>query len=230
MKSVSLVDAKAHLSDLVTRAAQGEIVTITRHGKPIAQIVPARAPRKKIEIARLQTVIARYSRGKPEDSAALLRRMRDKSRYSRLCVDTPVLVAALTDETATARSQRFLAAAEPAELAINARVITEFSSALSIKVRTGQLAPAQRNAGVLTEFTRLIGNSSTFCRFRSRRLQRRRGFVDQLAYGLRAGDALHLAVAIEHGAMLVSLDKRLVEAGTCARGLDAAAVAARGER
>ena len=80
MKSVSLVDAKAHLSDLVTRAAQGEIVTITRHGKPIAQIVPARAPRNKIEIARLQTV-SRATPRQAEDSAALLRRMRDESRY-----------------------------------------------------------------------------------------------------------------------------------------------------
>ena len=131
----------------------------------------------------------------------------------RLCVDTPVLVAALTDETATARSQRFLAAAEPAELAIDARVITEFSSALSIKVRTGQLAPAQRNA-VLTEFTRLIGNSFDVLPVSVATFATAARFVDQLAYGLRAGDALHLAVAIEHGAMLVSLDKRLVEAGT----------------
>lgn len=34
------------------------------------------------------------------------------------------------------------------------------------------------------------------------------------AIGLRAGDALHLAVAAEHGAVLVSLDRRLVEAGS----------------
>ena len=75
-----------------------------------------------------------------------------------LCIDTSVLVAALTDEAATERSQSFLAEAEPGELAIDAWVITEFSSALSIKVRTGQLAPAQRNS-VLREFTRLIGES-----------------------------------------------------------------------
>ncbi|WP_367187042.1 PIN domain-containing protein [Neomegalonema sp.] len=36
-------------------------------------------------------------------------------------------------------------------------------------------------------------------------------FSDQYALGLRAGEALHLAIAAETGATLVSLDKRLVE-------------------
>jgi predicted nucleic acid-binding protein len=38
------------------------------------------------------------------------------------------------------------------------------------------------------------------------------GYAGQTALGLRAGDALHLAVAAEQGATLVSLDRRLVEA------------------
>ena len=80
MKNVSLVDAKAHLSDLVTRVSQGEIVTITRRGKPVAQIVPARPPRRKIEIARLRAVSG-ATPPQTEDGAALLRRMRDDSRY-----------------------------------------------------------------------------------------------------------------------------------------------------
>jgi hypothetical protein len=37
--------------------------------------------------------------------------------------------------------------------------------------------------------------------------------VDQQGLGLRAGDALHLAVAAEHGATLWTLDVRLAEAG-----------------
>jgi predicted nucleic acid-binding protein len=38
-------------------------------------------------------------------------------------------------------------------------------------------------------------------------------FVDQHALGLRAGDALHLAIASEHGATVFTLDQRLAEAG-----------------
>jgi uncharacterized protein len=38
-------------------------------------------------------------------------------------------------------------------------------------------------------------------------------FADQQALGLRAGDTLHLAIALEHGATVHTLDQRLAEAG-----------------
>ena len=48
MSTVSLKDAKAGLSRLVDDATSGEFVTITRHGKPVAALVPLIAA----EIAR----------------------------------------------------------------------------------------------------------------------------------------------------------------------------------
>jgi prevent-host-death family protein len=39
-KSVSLFDAKAHLSSLVERAAAGEEFVITKSGKPQARLMP----------------------------------------------------------------------------------------------------------------------------------------------------------------------------------------------
>ncbi|WP_019013736.1 type II toxin-antitoxin system Phd/YefM family antitoxin [Elioraea tepidiphila] len=39
-KVVSAAEAKAKLSDLLDRAARGEEITITGHGKPVARIVP----------------------------------------------------------------------------------------------------------------------------------------------------------------------------------------------
>jgi hypothetical protein len=38
-------------------------------------------------------------------------------------------------------------------------------------------------------------------------------FVDQHLLGLRAGDALHMAAASEHGASVHTLDQRLAQAG-----------------
>ncbi len=38
-------------------------------------------------------------------------------------------------------------------------------------------------------------------------------FVDQHTLGLRAGDAIHLATASEHGATVHTLDRRLSAAG-----------------
>ncbi len=38
VRTVSLADAKAHLSELVTQVAAGEEVVITRHGQPIVRL------------------------------------------------------------------------------------------------------------------------------------------------------------------------------------------------
>jgi predicted nucleic acid-binding protein len=131
----------------------------------------------------------------------------------RLCLDTSVLVAALTREVATERARRFLAAADPEGLAVSAWAITEFSSALSIKVRSGQLDADLRNR-VSAAFFQMLGASFEVLPVSVAAFTAAAGFAGQHAIGLRAGDALHLAVAAEHGAVLVSLDRRLVEAGS----------------
>lgn len=38
---IGLFEAKTHLSELVTRAEAGESITITRHGRAVACLVPA---------------------------------------------------------------------------------------------------------------------------------------------------------------------------------------------
>ena len=45
MDTVSVYDAKARLSELVDRAESGRPTTITKRGRVVARIVPARAPR-----------------------------------------------------------------------------------------------------------------------------------------------------------------------------------------
>jgi len=43
MLTIDLKDAKTRFSDLVDGAVRGEFVTITRHGKPVAALVPVQA-------------------------------------------------------------------------------------------------------------------------------------------------------------------------------------------
>ncbi|HWU19609.1 MAG TPA: type II toxin-antitoxin system prevent-host-death family antitoxin [Devosia sp.] len=54
MKHVSLADAKARLSELVTQAEDGETIEITRRGKVVARLVPANVTRPKLDIERLR--------------------------------------------------------------------------------------------------------------------------------------------------------------------------------
>jgi prevent-host-death family protein len=41
MDSVGSFEAKTHLPKLLDRVARGERITITKHGKPVAMLVPA---------------------------------------------------------------------------------------------------------------------------------------------------------------------------------------------
>jgi prevent-host-death family protein len=80
MKSVSVAEAKAHLSDLISRAADGESVNITRRGKPVAQLVAVKKPRRKIDVDMLRRITARQPLQK-QSAGDFIREMRDSDRY-----------------------------------------------------------------------------------------------------------------------------------------------------
>jgi predicted nucleic acid-binding protein len=128
-----------------------------------------------------------------------------------LYVDTSVLVAALTNESRTTDMQKWLASQRPEDLVISDWVITEFSAALLLKVRTGQLAPAHR-ADALAVFRSITEASLEVVPVSRPDFAAAARFADQHATGLRAGDALHLAIAANHGYRLVSLDRGLSQA------------------
>ncbi len=44
MKTVGASEARTHFARLLARAAQGEQVVITRHGTPVARLVPVAEP------------------------------------------------------------------------------------------------------------------------------------------------------------------------------------------
>jgi prevent-host-death family protein len=54
METVGSYEAKTHLPQLLDRVAKGESITITKHGKPIARLVPV----KEKPTVDLQQVLA----------------------------------------------------------------------------------------------------------------------------------------------------------------------------
>jgi predicted nucleic acid-binding protein len=124
-----------------------------------------------------------------------------------------LLVSALTRETATERVQTWLDQQNPAGLMISDWVETEFASALSVKIRMNLLTLEDR-AEAASFFARLKAESLKVVPVMRDHFLSAARFADQYALGLRAGDALHVALAAAHGATICTLDKRLAEAAT----------------
>lgn len=128
-------------------------------------------------------------------------------------LDTSVLVAALTREKRTLSIQKWLAAQPSGTLTISHWTITEFSAALSIKVRTKQMNTTQR-ADSLSLFSSLAEKSFAQVIIGPGEFQAAARYADQYKTGLRAGDCLHLAASASVGARLITLDKTLAKAAT----------------
>jgi predicted nucleic acid-binding protein len=121
-------------------------------------------------------------------------------------------VAAVTKEAKTRPAALWLGDRNAAELLISDWVVTEVSSALSLKQRTGQLSELGRSAS-LASFRQLVQLSMTILPVRRAHFQKASSYADQFQLGLRGADALHLAVAADHGATVCTLDRRMDAAG-----------------
>lgn len=63
MGTVGVFEAKAHLGELLDRVERGESVTITRHGKPVALLVPT-APVQKRNRAEVIRDLLDFGKGR----------------------------------------------------------------------------------------------------------------------------------------------------------------------
>jgi prevent-host-death family protein len=79
MVTVNLAHAKAHLSELLDKVEAGEEVLVTRHGRPVAQILPASRAKRPVRLADLAAFRATMPRLR-RPSADLLREARDEER------------------------------------------------------------------------------------------------------------------------------------------------------
>jgi len=126
-------------------------------------------------------------------------------------VDTSILISAMTQEVATGRAQRWLTEQPPESVAVSHWTITEFSSGLSIKLRTGQIDAATRAAS-LNAFGRYVLETLVVLPVSEQAFQTAAHFADQSTLAIKSADALHLAVVAEAAVSFVTLDRRLAKA------------------
>ena len=72
--TVSIYEAKTRLSHLVDRALRGDRIVITRHGRPVARLVPAARARKPRRLGALKgkiRVAADFDAPLPDDLLAV---------------------------------------------------------------------------------------------------------------------------------------------------------------
>ncbi|MDW3682311.1 type II toxin-antitoxin system VapC family toxin [Cupriavidus sp. CV2] len=110
-------------------------------------------------------------------------------------VDTSVLVALCVNEPMShAVSQWYAACTE--EMASAAWCVTEFASALGIKQRTKQLS-IEQGASAWQTFERLCAGDLQLLPVEPHTFHRAAVLTLDASTGLRAGDALHLASALD---------------------------------
>jgi hypothetical protein len=127
-----------------------------------------------------------------------------------LYVDTSVLVALCTNEAKTADVVNWYAECAD-ELASAAWCVTEFASALGIKRRTGQLTESQAQAAWVN-FERMCANDLQLLAVEATTFHKAAVLTMDVTAGLRAGDALHLACAMQaKAAGMVTLDAVLAK-------------------
>lgn len=130
-----------------------------------------------------------------------------------LYFDTSFLAPLILQEATSAKVESFVAGLPAGTLAISQLARVEFSSLLAREVRMGGLdvkaardADAQFEAIVKESFIILLPGADDF--------DLAKEYLGNYRTGLRAGDALHLAVAKNHnGQAIYSLDKTLLRAG-----------------
>lgn len=125
-------------------------------------------------------------------------------------LDTSLLAAVFFREPGSVERVAWLKRRHRQGLTISAWTLTEMASAGAIKHRTGAIDGVERQQA-LANFQRFASGNFALVEVDPADFRAAAVFID-MPLNLRAGDALHLAVARRIGARLASLDRRMSEA------------------
>lgn len=81
MDSIGAYEAKTHLPRLLNRIARGESFTITRHGRPVARLVPVEEDDRDRARRAARRIVERRQRLKSAPLAELIDSLHEEHRY-----------------------------------------------------------------------------------------------------------------------------------------------------
>ncbi len=125
-------------------------------------------------------------------------------------VDASVIVSIIVPESSSEASRRWLEAQETGTMVISVWVETELSSALALKVGTGEIS---RDA--MLQALGLFRNSllpGMVCHdVVASDFKLAQTYLESGEHTLRAGDAMHLAIAARLGVAIATNDRKLLD-------------------
>ena len=80
MESVGAFEAKTHLPQLLERVARGEEFTTTKHGKPVARLVPTSPMRAKPDMQQLIDEMRAFRKGNTLGADLTIRELIEEGR------------------------------------------------------------------------------------------------------------------------------------------------------
>lgn len=80
MRTIGAFDAKTHLSRLLNEVAEGETITITKNGVPVAQLIPAPEVRQR-STREVIAALKEFRRGKTLDGVSVRELIEEGRRY-----------------------------------------------------------------------------------------------------------------------------------------------------
>lgn len=129
-------------------------------------------------------------------------------------LDTSIVAPLVIAEQSSKAVEAFILKVKHGELATSMWTQVELSSLVSRKVRMGELSDSQAEA-VRQKFDRVLGESFQMLAPTAADFAAASKYLAIPKTGLRAGDALHLAIAANHHAKkILTLDQGFLEAGS----------------
>ncbi len=132
-------------------------------------------------------------------------------------LDTSAAVPLFVQEPASDRVAAWFAACEDPIVAAD-WIVTEFASALSLKERRGEVTAGNAQAA-WAEFEAFCGTGLRLVPVSRKSFEEAARLVRDVSSGLRSGDSLHLAVALEIGASRMATADANLDANAKKKGL-----------